>query len=226
MDRRHIQEEKIVDYVLGQLPSKEHFKVNAHLAVCPTCRSEKGDWEKYLNIETIPSPSPHLKQKIFTKIDLKQHKVQKRWVYITLSLCFVFLISFSFLKSPKPLVHNDYSDNLVVQFQDLFAFKSPNAIDRNPLNILPTHIVNDEIWMNVKDFEQLYMNSLTTGSFDEQSRITFLDHSQNHQINFLIEEFICSYDLYNNQISCIQMKNNPQFNQSLQNDFKIYFLNQ
>src|SRR5690625_675880 len=179
MVHQHIQEEKLIDYILGHLSSKEHFKINAHLTVCSKCRNEQVTWEKYLNVETRPVPSSHLKQKILTEIDIKRKKFNVKWVYATVSLCAVFLILFSFFHTPKQ--ENMSNHNAVVhltsQNDDLFGIETADPAYTESLSLTSAHMENNGVWViDVTDFNHLYFNRFSTQSVYDQSRITMLGH--------------------------------------------------
>lgn len=208
MVHQHIPEEKLIDYILGQLSSKEHFKINAHLTVCSTCRNEHTTWEKYLNVETKPVPSPHLKQKIWTELDIKRKKLNVKWVYATVSLCAAFLILFSFFHTPKQENVSNHGAvvHITPQNNDLFGIQTADPVNIELLNLPSNFMENDEVLvMDVKDFNQIYVNLFSTQSVYNPSRITMLGHNNEGQIYFSIDHSICSYTIEDTQIYCVQM---------------------
>lgn len=225
MDHQHIHEEKLVDYVLGHLPSKEHFKINAHLTTCSKCRNARDNWEKNLNVETKPIPSPHLKQRVFSEIDIRKNKFNVKWVYVAVSLCAVFLLCFSFFQTPK--------QEKMANHQTVVHLTSPNPVaglqSTNPVHIKlqdisPTHLANDKIWlMDIGDFNYLYLNSLSTHPINEQSHITLLENDKPGEIFFVVDDSICSYDLENKQIYCVQTQIGSQLIQPIHIGSKQYF---
>src|SRR5690625_5124083 len=98
MFQRHIRQEKIVDYVLGQLSNKEHFRVNAHLAKCEQCSKERDYWQHHLHVETIPVPSIELKRKIFFNIEQKRTRNYPKLAYLAVSFCVLVFLTIGIWK--------------------------------------------------------------------------------------------------------------------------------
>src|SRR5690625_1829357 len=137
----HIHEEKIVDYVLGELSSEEYFKVNAHLAACKKCASIRDHWTKYLNIESMPIPSASLKPKIFTKISHQKNRLNHKFVYVAVSLCVVFIMCLGIfqLSKPKSIVNNDDTTYLMTPYdmashEELLEYIHLNSVYKNQVD--------------------------------------------------------------------------------------------
>src|SRR5699024_4019690 len=100
--------------------------------------------------------------------------------------------------------------HLTTQNDNLFGIQSTDPINIEFLNHSSTYMENDEVWvMDVNDFNHLYFNSFLTQSVYDQSHITMLGHNKIGQIYFAIDNSICSYDLEDTQIYCVQMEIDP-----------------
>jgi len=206
MVRQHIHEEKIVDYVLGKLSTEEHFKVYAHLTNCKRCASQRDHWEKYLNVETVPIPSPTLKQKIFTNIQQKRNKFNHKFAYIAVSFCIAIILCigiFQFSKSTPSTNPEDVSTNLTEQDKELIEFIRLYATDHQSIDQHTLKVLNNEIWKsNMKYHKYIYDDPLLK-HYD--LRPIELSRPSNEQIIFISHGSICSYDINRKQILCVQM---------------------
>lgn len=231
MVRQHIREEKIIDYVLGQLPNEEHFKINTHLSICMKCRNERDYWEKQLHVKTTIIPSSDLKQRIFTSLNLRKNRFNMRWVYVAVSLCVVFLVSFNYFQSLKLKINDEYSAQLSTQQHhiDLSEMKHFPGYTQNPSDTLSisSYMMNNPLWLvELYHFDNLYSNYIKTSTINRPSNTLFLAHNNLGQIFFVVDDNICSYELHSNQLSCSEIKLSPKNNKPLQIDSKIYYFKQ
>lgn len=92
MKGNHILEEKIVDYVLGNLSHKEYFKVNTHIKRCPKCYLHMKHWEKSLKNEIKGDLNTPAKHQIYDSFFENQRIKRRRLTFIFTSLSIVALI--------------------------------------------------------------------------------------------------------------------------------------
>src|SRR5690625_3793425 len=122
MFQRHIRQEKIVDYVLGHLSSKEHFKVNTHLAKCEQCSRERDYWQKHFHVESIPVPSIQLEHNILLNIQQKRKRNYPKIAYLAISCCLLLLFTIGIWHFAKTRTTSqpDITQNTVLQ-EDVFV---------------------------------------------------------------------------------------------------------
>lgn len=232
MGHQHIREEKIVDYVLGNLSSKEHFQVNAHLAFCKRCASEYDHWKKYLNVETTPIPSKHLKHKIFKNIQQKRNRLNNKYAYIAVSFCITLILCigmFQFAKS-KPISDNDHSENLIAQHEELLYLMNQHSNNYEPieqLNQVENHNImfinnhyNDKLYIN--EIDKLYAHPMKTS--DLWYRHPYQQSEE--RIIFINNDAICSYEIQQKRITCVQTRIDPNTNKLIPIDSKIFYLHE
>src|SRR5690625_2744796 len=85
MNRPHIKEEIMVDYVLGNLSLINFLKIKFHLYTCKRCVIELKNWEKYLKVEAS--------SKLINVFGKGEWFRQLKWVlYPSLCLLVIFLL--------------------------------------------------------------------------------------------------------------------------------------
>lgn len=85
MNRPHIKEEIMVDYVLGNVSLFDFFKIKIHLYTCKRCALELKSWENYLKVETS--------SKFIKKFGKREWFRQPKWLlYSSLCLFVIFLL--------------------------------------------------------------------------------------------------------------------------------------
>ena len=204
---QHIREEKIVDYVLGQLSNQEHFKVNTHLAICSTCAIKRDYWEKHLIVEETPIPSHHLKHKVFTNINHRQSRFNKnRFAYFALSLCLVFIFTLGIFQLSKsdPMVTEEDAEQIIAQPEELLDHIHLNNQTVTRLDHLPLYISNDHIWS---------INQTSYHHNDLYELLSTTNRQINDQIIFIHKDHICKYNPKQKQLSCVQIPIHSQTNQ-------------
>lgn len=142
MDNNHIFEEKIVDYILGNLSSEEHFSVTSHLKRCRKCADNFQLWQNLLADESVQIPSETAKKEILAKT--KKWNFNKRPIY-ALSLCVVVVV---FLIGT---LINDFSNKEIAINQENSAHNEEEIVtEENFINLYPNvstmNYVTDKNW--------------------------------------------------------------------------------
>lgn len=219
MVHQHIREEKIIDYVLGHLSNKEHFKINAHLAVCEKCTNERNYWEKQLNFETKPIPSPSLKHKVLTEINQKtslKNRFKNRFAYVALGLCSIFILVIGIQQLATNPTELDHTQQVAVQDDDLI-----NLLRLQSNNLQPMEpITNDQLGLiNIHNYDQLNK----THPIDQLTELwKHPNYQSTQQIIFVNNDAICNYEVQNKDITCVRFKINPKTNQLIPVDSTVY----
>lgn len=102
--QKHISEEKLVDYVLGNLSRIEYFKVNTHIKHCPRCQLYVQSWQKSLNNTTKNHLITPSKQQVYNTFFHKQRLKRRRFI-ITLTSISLFVLMFILVAT------NNYHDS-------------------------------------------------------------------------------------------------------------------
>lgn len=101
MKQKHISEEKLVDYVLGNLSRIEYFKVSTHIKHCPRCQLSIQSWQKSLNHKDQKKLNTPSKQQIYNTF-FQKRQLKRRRLIITLMGISLFAFIFLFMTSSKP----------------------------------------------------------------------------------------------------------------------------
>lgn len=109
MKHKHLKEEMIIDYLLGNLTSEDHFYVTKHLKTCTHCSLKYDTWQKYLQVEHVPLPSQEAKQHIFQAIKRwKPKKVpQYVWALTMIGIVIVTTVMMSFTINEHSIVQHE-----------------------------------------------------------------------------------------------------------------------
>src|SRR5690625_1240546 len=96
MSRQHIEETKLVDYVLGNLSSQEQEEMKRHVKLCSFCEKEVAHWKQLLTNEVSIAPSPILDEKIRNIVGKKnapeKKSQRKTWVLLASSVAVIVLL--------------------------------------------------------------------------------------------------------------------------------------
>lgn len=95
MQNNHIEEEKIVDYVLDQLPQEEFFQVHTHIQNCSHCSTLANTWAKTFNNKTSKEKLTSLNERVFTAIHKKKQKRKYRNTYLAIATSLLLVLGFS-----------------------------------------------------------------------------------------------------------------------------------
>ncbi len=148
MTIKHIPEEKLVDYLLGNLEQSEEEMVKNHLLHCVECYRNLHQWQIILSeAERVP-PSKHLKERIWNSIIKRRMKKKRTWplpvISLAAMLCLFIGISLMIakVKNTVPVAVND-------QIRAEQLQQNPHT---KQLNIVPAsayyNSINGNIWIN------------------------------------------------------------------------------
>jgi|SRR5690625_987886 len=223
MSHQHIREEQIVDYILGQLSSEEHFKINTHLATCKKCINKRDHWEKYLNVNIHPIPSPNLKHKIFSKIHQKKNHRKNAFPFIAASFCvaIIFFIGmFQYSKSAPNINLGDSSTNLT-EDENLLEFIPLQSTHHETFNRLSSNAVNHNLLgESTNNREYIYVDSILQKY--ENAWLLRLEKELHTKIIFVNNDSVCSYEPTEKRISCVQVMLDLQTNRLIPIDSKTF----
>lgn len=164
---QHIQEQKLVDYVLGNLDRNEQFQIQQHLDQCVRCKKIMENWSMVLNKEetSFAQPSPLLKEKLWAKIE-QNHKsarqMRKPKLIFGLSSLAVILIFMIGLFYYNKTMEKSYE---VAKNDEIPQETIQTKPDTKQIAIVPvSHFnhINGTIWINKVTEEMLLeVNGLT-----------------------------------------------------------------
>jgi len=129
----HITEEKIVDYVLGNLSELEYFKINTHIKHCPKCYLHVQSWQKTLQKETEKQLVAPSKQQVYNTFFHKQRLKRRRLSFILASLSLFVLMTALFFTQQHT---NSISSIDLTNEKDIKHFQQVTYTKNNDLNDL------------------------------------------------------------------------------------------
>lgn len=148
MKERHITEEKIVDYILGNLSSNEHFSITSHVKECQLCADTLSLWENLLSEQVVPVPSSSTKEQLMDQTN--KWRVKKVPIYLVSASILIFVFLFASLLNPsnKTEITVDERDEITAIDEDSFY---PN------INIQPTKALQarETIQENTQELKSL-----------------------------------------------------------------------
>lgn len=154
MVQNHIHEEKIVDYILGNLSSETATEVENHLKACSHCKAESESWQHLLDKANSPIPSPALKARLNENIERLPKQRKDRWkrpVIAVASAAVLFLFVGLYLFNGKEQMDTVSQDYIMAQHDEIPENILVERSDTNHLEILPVatnESIRGDIWMN------------------------------------------------------------------------------
>ncbi|KRG11849.1 hypothetical protein ACA30_00965 [Virgibacillus soli] len=152
--KRPITEQTIVDYVLGNVPTKKAMEVSTHLAECESCQQTFKHWQSMLlsDKEQFSTPSPLLKEKIWDSLETKRKEgmsLSSKKVFSIAAMAaivclFVGLFYYNQNNSEEGSVH-------IAQYNEANIRDFQGKPDTQQLNIIPVsnrEKVEGNIWIN------------------------------------------------------------------------------
>jgi len=233
MFQRHIRQEKIVDYVLGQLSSKEHFRVNAHLAKCEQCSRERDYWQDQLHVESIPVPSIELERNIFLNIEQKRTRNYPKLAYLAISFCVLLLLTIGIWQQAKTPTMTQSDSDQPTELQeiasgqltvaDLSALQNimfePAA---NQVRLTNHHAVDPTEIQSLFEYiarhtnESMQFSNLVyvqANSGNQTVHKVTVEYNKPEPIVFMNEYALCLYDQEHKDLICVPIEVDSQTNQ-------------
>lgn len=205
MEHKHIHDEKIIDYVLGHLSTKEHFQVQAHISSCRQCAQEHSYWKKQLQMTSNGQPSPQLKSRLMDQvISIQKPPIFKRSAVI-FSLCATLFICFVILSKTSSSFHRAEHDE---QLSDLILVNQSTMTQHVETDLFHVLLSSSEQFekpalLHQTDHELSANNIFETMSYETVSSQPFISN----------KERLCSLDINKNEIICVYFQYDPKLNQ-------------
>lgn len=164
---QHIDEIKLVDYVLNKLDHDENEKVKRHLAACESCLKEMEHWRTMLEAKRFTEPSKLLDKRIerITKrktIPLRKETRRKR-LYIASGFVALFLFAiglYAYVNDQANDNHDIVSQGYIIAQHDEVPeqqlLMQPET-DRQPVVSLTNQKINGELWLNKETNELVFL---------------------------------------------------------------------
>lgn len=164
---KHIDEMKMVDYVLNALAREESVKVEEHIKICDTCRTEMEHWRKILQNKTIIEPSAALNQKIqsITNRNVTPFRKEDRSKRIFMassliaSVIFAIALYVYFHDNQTDLTETSSQGYIIAQHDQVpeqQLLRQPETA-RQPLVSLTSQNVYGELWLNEETNELIFL---------------------------------------------------------------------
>lgn len=184
MKNKHLYEEQLIDYILGNLSSDEHFFVTRHVKRCRKCAQTLNMWQNLLSEETIRVPSTRIKKQLMKKTNSFALEKIPRFAFI---FTFIGLLFFS-----VSYIGKISKDETVV--------KNEEALQ----------VVQEDLLSNQLGIQQLHITTLNSETISKQNHkkdipVFSKNEVPNHYINQLVffqNGPLCAYDKYEKEIVC------------------------
>lgn len=163
MKEKHIAEEKIVDYILGNLSTNEHFSITSHVKECQQCADTLKLWENLLSEQVAPVPSSSTKEQLMNQT--KKWRVKKIPIYLASASVLIFVFLFASLLNPS-----NKTDITVDERGEITAVEEKSFYSK--INIQPTKALQarETIEVNTQELKSLptYKQSEVHGYYMNQ----------------------------------------------------------
>jgi len=213
----HIPEEKIVDYVLGNLSRVEYFKINSHLKYCPKCYMDVRAWQKTLQLETsrqMPTPSS---QQVYSSIRRKQHFKRRCLTVAFASLSLLLLIISLFSTQPSQDLANH---SQMTREQPINDMPSISVINNNYNNISDVFLNK-----NIPSTNNQIIFSKNRNDISLKSNESYLQRYGTPTQIVIVNDEICSIDWGHMHMICMKYFQNHHGQIIPINTYEKYILN-
>jgi len=147
---KHVAEQKLIDFTLGQLNELESNVVKLHMEQCPRCHERMNHWAKIVSVETnLATFTLDKKEDVWKKIQQNIEGKKKRQSNMFLKLCSVAASAVLLIG-----LANLYSINNKLTMEDLQEQPATTFLenpDTRQFNIVPISQrdnINGGIWIN------------------------------------------------------------------------------
>lgn len=168
MTKKHIPEERLVDYILGNTSTKDKRSIDHHLKHCRECALTFKYWQDTLQEETLEKPSTILRERIWQSIQKKKRdKFYKKrpLVYAGASMLAITAIIMSLIAYKGSIDQlsffgaDDASTYQVVHNKEINESDIRLTNDTKRLDVIPYTTdfpnVTGNMWVNDKNKEVL-----------------------------------------------------------------------
>ncbi|WP_018932535.1 anti-sigma factor [Gracilibacillus lacisalsi] len=192
----HISEEKLVDYLQGQLSESEAQGIQRHVEDCVKCQQTLAFWQETLEMDEDLQPSAKLKEKIDQSLlverSLKQRLIKWKMplfglagVIVIVILCF----SLTDILKVQQTVEPDYE---VYQNQDIMSdqvFMNNPVVDSQPIKPYEDFDeMEGMVWINPQTQEILLEMEGLTNIYNNDYQIWIIDKNGNINGDLIIVE--------------------------------------
>ncbi|MBC5636588.1 anti-sigma factor [Ornithinibacillus sp. BX22] len=154
---KHIPEEFMIDYVLGNLSNEKRQSMDEHIYRCSHCQEELTSWKLLLSNNQKVTPSESLNKRIKNTIHIKGHfkpKIGNRKAfYFIAGAAALFIICLGLLQitQQQPIADSSDQEYLTAQYDLIPEQPFMNNPATNQLDIIPVTMdqnITGNIWLN------------------------------------------------------------------------------
>lgn len=184
---RHIPEELLVDYALGNLSVEMMESINHHLNYCPYCTEELKSWKKLLNNNEEITPSETLNNRILNSSNPNPINEQKRRnrkiIYAAISAAaFLFIcLSLFQINQQQPVAELSENEYITARHDLIPEQHFMNNPSTNRLDVVPVTMdrnIKGDVWLN-EVTNELYLQVEGLKPLDSQDYQVWLVRDDN-----------------------------------------------
>ncbi len=156
MCMRHVPEEQLVDFALGNISKEKREAVEKHINNCDYCRQEFHTWNRLLTKNDDLQSSIRLNERVMDAIDVrsdrKKRKVNRKVTYFVASAA-IILIGLGLFQSQQPQPIAQYSADEYITSRHEHIPEQPFMSDpaTSRLNVVPVTMnrnISGDVWLN------------------------------------------------------------------------------
>lgn len=184
---RHIPEELLVDYALGNLSEEVYETINHHLNYCAYCTEQLKSWNQILSNNKEHNPSDTLNERIVTSIssksDDKQKSSNRKAMYTVISAAAIFFIGLGLFQFSKqqPVAELSGKEYITAQHDLIPEQHFMNNPATNRLDVTPVTMdrnIRGDVWLN-EVTNELYLQVDGLKPLEAQDYQVWLVHDNN-----------------------------------------------
>lgn len=151
MKDKHIPEEKIIDYALGNIAQNNIHDLEEHIQSCPKCRESLNNWQGIFDEEIAEKPSADLDEKIWSRVVNQTTPVRKNrkpLIFTIGSAAAIILLAIgliyyrqSITPAPYQVAHNEEINTDEILF-------TPETRQMEVIPVADFNDVQGNLWVN------------------------------------------------------------------------------
>lgn len=192
IDKKHLPEEVIVDYLLGHVEDNQRGAVQGHIQDCNKCAQKLNEWEILLHQEApVEFASDKVKARVWDSIEKENDRKRKRWSWLRkptftfaaiAAVITLIVIVFRDFQEPMPLSNYEFKENDNIPVETMEEKRYTNQIAIMP--VAQFQNLDGRVWVNEHTNEMLLELSglYRLPNHDYQLWIIYTDDQMDYEI--------------------------------------------
>ncbi|SER57591.1 hypothetical protein SAMN04487944_106107 [Gracilibacillus ureilyticus] len=192
MNKKHVREEEIIDFLNGDTEESENFKIEEHISECEQCKQLYLFWQEALPTGNETIPSPFLKIRVDKRLKrgwLQKRQIQKPFaVAAGMMIIMIVCLSLPDLLRQSVTTEPKYEIFQNSEIKDQEIFVSNPQVEKQEIVPIANNEVNGEVWVNNETSEILLELYGLSGLDQNDHQLWIVDHQNRAKGEILMVE--------------------------------------